>query len=193
MAGTFPTVPPVLEDDRLRLRPLRETDAARMDDLDRDERTKNFIGRSRAAQFTDGATVVRRMMDRNARGEAFDWAITAHESDLLIGHVFLGGLTGVDDTAATLGYAVHPDSRGRGVMTGALKLVVEWAFRPVEEGGPGRRRLSLRTAGSNLASRYAAERAGFVHVATEPEAFPTGASGFEDSLIYHRLNPNWTP
>lgn len=169
MAGTFPTVPPVLANDRLRLR------------------------RSRAAMFTDGATTVRRMMDRNALGEAFDWAITAHESDRLIGHVYLGGLTGVDDTAATLGYAVHPDSRGRGVMTDALKLVAEWAFRPVEEGGLGRRRLSLRTAGSNVASRHAAERAGFVHVATEPEAFPTGESGFEDSLIYHRLNPDWTP
>lgn len=185
------TVPPVLANDRLRLRPLRETDAARMDDLDRDERTRNFIGRSWAAKFTDGASTVRRMMDRDARGEGFDWAITEH--DQLIGHVNLGGLTGLDDTAATLGYAMHPDSRGRGVMTDALKLVAEWAFRPVEEGGLGKRRLSMRTAGSNMASRYAAERAGFVHVATEPEAFPTGASGFEDSLIYHRLNPRWTP
>ncbi len=186
-------IPPVLESDRLRLRPLRETDAARMDELDRDERTKHFIGRYWADKFTDGAEAVLRMMDRNARGEGFDWAVVERATDRLVGHIQLGSLTGLDDTAGILGYAVHPDSRGRGVVTDALNLVVEWAFRQVEAGGLGRRRLSLRTAGSNAASRHAAEQAGFVHVATEPEGFPTGESGFEDSLIYHRLNQRWTP
>ncbi len=99
---------------------------------------------------------------------------------------------GRDETAAQLGYAVHPDSRGRGVLRAALGIVVEWAFRPVAEGGLGKRRLSLSTAASNKASRYAAEQAGFVHVATEPEAFGTGEEGFEDDVVYQRLNPNWT-
>ena len=74
----------------------------------------------------------------------------------------------------------------------AIAAVTEWAFRPVAEGGLGKRRLSLTTAASNKASRHAAEQAGFVHVGTEPEAFTVGEEGFDDKAIYHRLNPNWT-
>lgn len=162
------TVPPVLENDRIRLRPLRDTDAERMDDLDRDERTRNFIGRSWAAKFTDGATTVQRMIDRDARGEAFDWAITDHRSDRLIGHVNLGGLTGVDDTAATLGYAVHPDSRGRGVMTDTLKLVVgvgvpagrgRWAGQAQAEPANGRLQRGLAVRGRTGGLRPSGHRA----------------------------------
>jgi RimJ/RimL family protein N-acetyltransferase len=79
------------------------------------------------------------------------------------------------------------------VLTEALGLVVDWAFAPVADGGPGFRRLSLGTAASNTASRHAAENAGFTHISSEPAAFPTGESGFEDMVIYHQLNPSWTP
>jgi RimJ/RimL family protein N-acetyltransferase len=184
-------VPPVLESDRLRLRPLRESDADRMDEMLTDERTQAFIGRYLAGDQVGAATKILRQLDRNARGEGYNWCIAARETDRLIGHIHLWDLGGFDPTSARLGYSVHPESRGRGVLTGALDLVVEWSFRPVADGGPGFRRLSLGTAASNAASRHAAEKAGFVHVASEPAAFPTGEFGFEDSVTYHQLNQRW--
>jgi ribosomal-protein-alanine N-acetyltransferase len=186
-------VPPVLESDRLRLRPLRETDADRMGEMLTDERTQAFVGRYLAGDQVSAATKILRQLDRNARGEGYNWCMADRETDRLIGHIHLWDLGGLDPTSAQLGYSVHPDSRGRGVLTEALDMVVEWAFRPVADGGPGLRRLALDTAASNAASRHAAEKAGFAHVATEPAAFPTGESGFEDSVTYHQLNQRWTP
>jgi [ribosomal protein S5]-alanine N-acetyltransferase len=186
-------IPPVLESDRLRLRPLRETDADRMDGMFTDERTRTFMGRYRAAEQRDGASKILQLLDRDARGERFNWCVADRETDQLIGQIQLHNLGGLDPTTAEFGYSVHPESRGRGVLTEALDLVVEWAFRPVADGGAGFRRLSLNTAASNAASRHAAEKAGFTHVATEPASFPSGESDFDDSVTYHQLNPHWTP
>jgi RimJ/RimL family protein N-acetyltransferase len=185
-------VPPVLESAGLRLRPVRMSDADRFDEVVNDPRSRHFNGRIPGMRGLSGAALVLRNQEGCARGDRFNWAIADPETDVMMGHIQLFGLDGRDETAAQFGYAVHPDSRGRGVLREALGVVVEWAFRPVAEGGLGKRRLGLSTAASNKASRYAAEQAGFVHVATEPDSFGTGEAGFEDDVIYQRLNPNWT-
>jgi RimJ/RimL family protein N-acetyltransferase len=184
---------PVLTTDRVRLRPVREDDADRYQEMTTDPRSRHFSGRVRELrELPDGAAMIRRIMLSQASGERFDWTIADPDTDVLLGHIQLFHLDGLDETQADLGYSVHPDSRGRGVLRAALGMVVEWAFRPVAEGGLGKRRLSLSTAASNKASRYAVEQVGFTHVASLPEGFPSGEEGFEDSAIYHRLNPNWT-
>ncbi|HEV7646581.1 MAG TPA: GNAT family N-acetyltransferase [Actinophytocola sp.] len=186
-------VAPELTSDRLRLRPVRPSDTDRFGELAQDPRNRHFGGRVHAVRsITDGAGMVERILLTQAVGERFDWTMTEPGADVMVGHIQLFDLDGLDDTEAKLGYSVHPDSRGRGVLRSALALVVEWAFRPVAEGGLGKRRLSLTTAASNKASRYAAEQVGFEHVGTEPSAFTSGDEGFEDKAIYQRVNPNWT-
>ncbi len=181
-------IAPVLETDRLRLRPLRETDADRMGEMLADERTQAFVGRYLAGDKVDPVRKIRKQLDLNARGQGYNWCIADRETDQLIGHIHLWDLGGFDPTSAQLGYGVHPDARGRGVLTASLGLVVDWAFL-----SGGFRRVFLGTAASNAASRHAAEKAGFTHIASEPSGFPTGESGFEDLVTYHRLNPDWTP
>jgi RimJ/RimL family protein N-acetyltransferase len=186
-------VPPVLESARLRLRPNRMADADRFREMLVDSRSRHFNGRSGAAMHArEGADLIRRNQEGCARGDRYNWTIVDADTDAMVGHIQLFNLDGLDDTSAQLGYMVHPDARGRGVLREALRLLVEWAFRPVADGGLGKRRLNLSTAASNKASRYAAEQSGFVHVSTEPESFPSGEEGFEGDVIYHRLNPNWT-
>jgi [ribosomal protein S5]-alanine N-acetyltransferase len=182
-------VPPVLESERLRLRPHREDDAPRYAEILGDERSRHFGGwRSPLFKLPNLEVVVGRAQEANARGERYDWTIADRDSDVLLGQIQLRNLGGLDETSAGLGYSVHPSARGRGVVTEALGMVVEWAFRSKEAGGLGLRRLELGTAASNKASRHAAEQAGFVHVATHPEAFPIDENVFDDEAIYQRLN-----
>jgi ribosomal-protein-alanine N-acetyltransferase len=186
-------VPPVLSSARLRLRPVVEADAERLGEIVRDPRSRHFGGRVRGVrELSDGAAAVQRILLAQAAGDRYDWTMAEPGSDRLVGHIQLFDLDGLDESEAKLGYDVHPASRGKGVLREALPLVVEWAFRPVADGGLGRRRLSLTTAASNTASRYAVEQVGFTHVGTEPLAFTIGESGFDDMAIYHRLNPNWS-
>jgi RimJ/RimL family protein N-acetyltransferase len=62
--------------------------------------------------------------------------------------------------AAEVGYWVHPDARGRGVATAALRVAVRHALLPAEEGGLGLRAVRLQAAADNPASRRVAEKAG---------------------------------
>jgi [ribosomal protein S5]-alanine N-acetyltransferase len=186
-------VPPTLETDRIRLRPHRDDDGARFVEMMNDERSRHFAGRNSWANNMDPADrVLVRPREFDARGERYDWTIADRETDVLIGQIQLFNLRGLDHTAAEIGYGVHPDSRGKGVLTEALGMLVECAFADKKDGGLGLRRLSLSTAASNKASRYAAEKAGFTHVASQPESFPTGESGFEDETIYALINPKWS-
>jgi [ribosomal protein S5]-alanine N-acetyltransferase len=186
-------VAPTLESARLRLRPHTLADGPRYWELLHDERSRHFGGRTRWRNEVKGPDhLVQRAMEANARGDRFDWTIADRETDEFIGQIQIFDLGGLDETGGELGYSVHPSRRGQGVLTEALGLVVEWAFRPVEKGGLGLRRLSLGTAVSNKASRHAAEKAGFEHVATIPQAFSVGETGYGDEAIYQQMNPNWT-
>jgi [ribosomal protein S5]-alanine N-acetyltransferase len=184
---------PVLESDRLRLRPHREDDAPRFAEVLADERSRHFAGRtSWLRELPSLEHAIHRAREADARGERYDWTIADRETDVFIGQIQIFHLGGFDATSAEVGYSMHPEWRGRGVITEALGMVVEWAFREQERGGLGLRLVSLTTAVSNKASRHAAEQAGFTHVATEPQAFTTGESGFDDEAIYHQLNPLWS-
>ena len=187
-------IAPTLESDRLRLRAQREDDAQRYWDLLHDARSRHFGGRGGWLKELDGpAHLVRRAQEADARGERFDWTIADRATDEFVGHIQIFHLGSFDETHGEIGYGVHPDWRGRGVLTEALGMVVEWAFRHKKDGGLGLRRLALDTAASNKASRHGAEMAGFTHVASIPAAFPTGEADYEDAAIYQRLNPAWDP
>jgi RimJ/RimL family protein N-acetyltransferase len=70
----------------------------------------------------------------------------------------LGAVT-VRLEGGSVGYWLAPDARGRGVMTKAVKAVVDWARTE-----HGIKRLFLTTHPDNLSSQRVAERAGFVRV-----------------------------
>ncbi|GAB3438613.1 GNAT family N-acetyltransferase [Actinophytocola sediminis] len=185
-------VPPVLETARLRLRPPVDEDAERTFEQLFDERSRHFGSRVAAMRkLRSGEHVLLRAREAMAMGERYDWAIADPVDDRIAGYIQLFDLNGLDDTEAKLGYTMHEDSRGRGYLTEALTAVTEWAFRQEPAGGLGKRRLSLRTAATNKASRHAAERAGYTHIATEPAAFTIGETDFDDLVSYHRLNPAW--
>lgn len=189
-------VAPVLESERLRLRPHRLDDGPRYLEMLTDERSRRFAGWNswiHQPQLT-GEHVVNRALEANARGERFDWTIADRATDDFAGQIQLFHLEGLDGCSAEIGYSVHPTRRGQGVLTEALGTLVEWSFRHREKGGLGLRRLSLGTAASNKASRHGAEQAGFTHVATLPTAFPAPDRGtFDDETYYQQLNPTWQP
>ena len=69
-----------------------------------------------------------------------------------------------------VGYWCHPDARGRGVTTAAVRLVSRHALAPEADGGLGLERLVLQAAEGNTASQRVAQKAGFTRVGTERRA-----------------------
>ena len=186
-------VPPVLETTRLRLRPFADADAARLGETFHDERSQHFGGQIKGVVQPDGVAQLLRIREQCARGDVINWCIADRATDRMVGHIQLFDLNGLDDTEVKPGYTIHPDSRGRGLLTETLGALTEWTFRPVEAGGFGKRLITISTAGSNAASRHAAAQAGFTHIATLATAFTIGTNDFDDEVLYQLINPTWQP
>ena len=185
-SGTWWTVPEV-EGGGIRLRALRATDAKRVVEACNDERTQFWLaGLPSPYQLSDAEVFIESRKEILAAGEGVTWAIADGESDELIGCVSLFDLNHrIDKTLGEIGYWLHPDARGRGATTAAVRLVIEQAFKPIEEGGFGRRRLVLMAAEGNRASAHVAEVNGFTHVGRERSAGPRRDGQYSDA---HRFD-----
>jgi RimJ/RimL family protein N-acetyltransferase len=179
--GNWWTVPE-LEADGIRLRAFRATDAKRVVEACNDERTQFWLaGLPSPYQLSDAEVFIETRKGVLAAGDGVVWAIADAESDELIGCVSMFDMNHrIDKTLAEIGYWLHPDARGRGVMTTAVRLVIEQAFKPVEEGGFGRRRLVLFAVEGNTASTHVAEANGFTHVSLERSAGPRRDGQYSD-------------
>ena len=76
---------------------------------------------------------------------------------------------------AEVGYGLHPDARGRGVMARALRLVCQYWF---DAGG---QRVDWHAERGNFASWAVARAAGFTFVTTLPEHVAHGEGGLVDA------------
>ncbi|MFI7067903.1 GNAT family N-acetyltransferase [Kribbella sp. NPDC050124] len=173
---------PVVEGNGFRLRPFEPSDAKRIVEACSDERTQYWLpGLPSPYQLPDAEGFLGSRHENLATGEGVSWAIADAGTDELIGCVSLFDMTNrIDKTMAEIGYWLHPEARGRGVMSAAVRLVIEQAFKPVEDGGFGRRRLVLFAADGNTASAHVAEINGFTHVVLERSASPRRDGSFAD-------------
>lgn len=88
-----------------------------------------------------------------AQGTAATWLVTDRSDGTLLGSC---GLHNIADGMAELGYWTAAHARGRGVTTGAARLVCAWGFAEL-----GLARIEWQAHLGNDASRRVAERLGF--------------------------------
>ncbi|WP_433166160.1 GNAT family N-acetyltransferase [Kribbella sp. CA-247076] len=180
---------PELEGDGIRLRAFRATDAKRVVEACNDELTQHWLaGLPSPYQLSDAEAFIESRKDNQASGEGVSWAIADTESDELIGCVSVFDMNNrIDKTLAEVGYWLHPEARGRGVMSTAVRLLVPQAFKPVEEGGFGRRRLVLFAAEGNTASARVAEVNGFTAAGVQRAAGPLRQGEYADIHCFDLL------
>ncbi|GAB1823311.1 GNAT family N-acetyltransferase [Herbidospora sp. RD11066] len=83
---------------------------------------------------------------------------------------------------AMVGYSLHSDFRGRGLVTRAVELLAGWAFTEASL-----RRLISGTNPGNLASQAVLERAGFTRGGTQKEYLPGPDGTWTDNVEWLRL------
>ncbi|KQT94184.1 hypothetical protein ASG49_04570 [Marmoricola sp. Leaf446] len=94
---------------------------------------------------------------------------------------------------ADVGYGVHPDARGRGVGTRALRLLTRWLLE--DEGGPHQVRVQLDHSTENLASCRVATGAGYEREGVRRAFLPLrdpdapGGERRHDVCLHGRLAP----
>ena len=174
---------PVIEAGDLRLRPYRMDDVPRIVEACNDERSKQWLaGLPRPYTEKNAREYLHNSSWDAATGNRETWAVADRESDLMVANIAVFGSAGPDPLSAEIGYWAHPDSRGRGLMTEATRLVIKHAFTSRKM-----RRLSLMAATGNTASNHVAIDNGFTLIGTESNAEPLGDGTFADLNVYELL------
>jgi RimJ/RimL family protein N-acetyltransferase len=116
-------------------------------------------------------------------GQRIELAIKDAVSGEFAGHLQLVHVQPVI-RQAMIGYSLQPEFRGRGFMTRAVRLLVDWAFAntPLH-------RIVAGTVVDNKASQRVLERAGFVRESARREVFPREDGTRADELEWLRLRP----
>lgn len=175
---------PRIEGGQVRLRMHRPDDLDRMHEGATDPRTVYWLGRMPHPYSREQAADF--LLHRSggmAAGTDLHWMLADPVSDALLGTVSLMHLA---EGMAEVGYWAHPDARGRGVMTEAVRLACRHAVIHPDDGGLGLHRLHATVAVDNLASRHVLEECGFRLVGTERRSVLV-RDGMHDGAAYELL------
>lgn len=169
---------------RFQLRPLLETDAEELHSLievDR-ERLARWLRWAANQTFDDTLGFIRETQAQATRNDGFQTAIVI---DGRIGGVI--GFTGVDweNRSTGLGYWLGAKHEGRGVMTEAVRAMVDHALRVWKLN-----RLEIHAAVENRRSCAIPERLGFRQEGTLRQAESVNGRYF-DRAVYSMLAADW--
>ncbi len=158
---------PRLSGERVVLRPCRDDDAPRIVEACADERTAHWLCGLPSPYTRDDAGPTSLPRDEQRAGGVAVWrgrSPTRRRTGCSAASSLFDLRAGRD---AEVGYWTHPDARGRGVMTEACGLAVRHGLAAADRGGLGLRRIGIRAAAGNAASRRVIEANGFVPVGRE--------------------------
>jgi ribosomal-protein-alanine N-acetyltransferase len=163
----------------VRLRAFRSSDVDRIVEACSDPGTAHWlVSMPRPYERHNAFSYLESIGELAARGAGVAWCIADPRDDRCLGSISLDGLNGYAKRGE-IGYWAHPDARGRGIVTEAVRLVTRHA------GITGlARSLMIRCARGNLASRRVAERAGYTKIGVQPSAELLGDGELADLVLY---------
>ena len=175
---------PELSSPRLRLREVRDSDAAALFAIHSDARVMRYWS---YPAWTELAQAEQKIADIQRQRRELDmlvWAIADADSDLLVGSsaIFYMDLA---QARAEVGYSLHPDWQGRGLASEALQLVLGYVFNEL-----GLRRIEADIDPRNLPSCRLVERFGFVREGLLRERWHVNGETC-DSAIYGLLRQDF--
>ncbi len=166
-----PASTPVIETERLRLRPWRDTDVPGPGE-GADDASLAFMPEGAHPDAARFPAWLRRKRGFMERGEAVHWCVADRASDHAHGLLSVFGMgPAAGRFQGEVGYWLHPPARGRGILAEALPPVIDHAFAPMTEGGLGLTRLHAETDIDNAASQRLLEGAGFRRWGEDRSAF----------------------
>jgi ribosomal-protein-alanine N-acetyltransferase len=115
---------PILTTERLILRSLTLEDAPEILRIRSDDKVNKYLDRPKATSIEDALVFIRKILAAN---ESFYWAISLKDNNTLIGAVCLWNIN-IEKKSGEIGYELHPDYQGKGIMQEAITAVIKYGF-----------------------------------------------------------------
>lgn len=122
---------PILTTERLILRCLEVSDDQQIFMLRSDNRVNQYLARPKQKDIKESMAFISKINNGINNNEWIYWAITLKESSKLIGTICLWNFSSKKNVAE-LGYELDPALQGKGIMSEALKKIIEFGFQEIE-------------------------------------------------------------
>jgi ribosomal-protein-alanine N-acetyltransferase len=154
------------------LRDVKDEDEDRFIETLHDPESQRWLGNIPLPSTAEAFRKAMRARLLNASlGKSINWTVAHPDTDAYLASVTIFELDGLDYKSGEVGYRTHPDARGRGVLTSALRAVITHAFTPLDEGGLGLERVQLLAGDGNMASQGVARSCGFTEVGRDRRSY----------------------
>ena len=172
---------PELKTERLVLRRILMEDAQALFEMRSDERVMQFLDRPRAKSIADAENLIR-LIDHDIENNiGITWGVSLTGTSRLIGTMGFWNITKAH-FRAEIGYLLHPDFQGKGLMMEAAKKTIDFGFREM-----GLHSIEANINPNNLRSAKMLENCGCVKEAHFRENYYYDGK-FLDSVIYSLIN-----
>ena len=172
---------PTITTGRLILRQLSDSDAPEIFVLRSDERILKYIDIAKANNLDDALAFIHKINNFIAENECIYWGITLKEDDKLIGTICMWNIL-KDHYRAEVGFVLHPDHQGKGLMSEALAAILNYAFSDMKLHS-----IEGRVHPANAASIKLMERNKFIREAYFKEDYYCNGK-FGDTAVYSLLS-----
>jgi len=173
---------PTLTTDRLVLRKITMEDAPELFFMRTDDRVMKYIERPRPKDISDTHAFITLIDEREKENVLVTWGIALKGETKLIGTVCFLNID-KDNHRSEIGYALHPDHWGKGVMNEVLEAVINYGFKEMKLHS-----ICANINPENIASQKILEKNGFIREAYFKENFYWEGT-FRDSSMYGLLTP----
>ena len=173
-----------LETERLLLRRVSDSDVAEILELRGSSETMQFIPRPILKTKEEALTHFKMIEDKIENNQSINWAITLKGQPKLIGIIGHYRIQ-PENHRCEIGYMILPQYNGKGIVTEAIKVVLEYGFEDLQMHS-----IEAVIDPENLASERVLQKNGFVKEAhiLENELWN---GKFCDSVIYSILKRNF--
>jgi len=168
---------PELVTANLRLRQITKDDADELLFLRSNETTMRYIDKPRTNSRKEALELIQKITDGIKNGTGINWGICLRTDATLIGTIAYWR-TIPEHYRAEIGYMLHSEFNGRGLMSEAMKEVIKYGFEKMNLHS-----IEANVNPANVASMKLLEKFSFVREAYFKENFYYNGK-FLDSAIY---------
>jgi RimJ/RimL family protein N-acetyltransferase len=179
-----PPVLPTIEAERIRLRPIEESDVEELYSIFSDPKVMRYWSRTPLESVDEALALLHEIQKSNQQRSILKWGVALKPTNNLVGTVTLFNLDLAQDRAE-IGYAQAQAYWGHGYIHEALQALLTYAFEEMQL-----RRLEADVDPRNVASIKTLVRLGFEREGYLRERWHVGGET-QDALFYGLLKRQW--
>jgi ribosomal-protein-alanine N-acetyltransferase len=165
---------PTLQTERLVLRQLVPEDVNAITALRSNELVNRHLDRQKTTTTKEALLFIDKIDKGISNNQSIYWVIALKENNFLIGTICYWNIV-AEKNVAEIGYELHPDYHGKGIMQQAIATVIDFGFNIMQL-----KAITAFTSPANIASVKSLERNNFkiVTAGKRPDELDETADGY---------------